>query len=128
MSPRSGIIALVAEDDPVVRMEAADILGDAGFDVLEASTAPLALAHLEGRTEVTLLVTDVAMPGPMNGLALAHEARRRFPQLGIILVSAHVPPEPGQMPEGARFLEKPYYANRLARVIREIGQNRAAVD
>nr|WP_246681626.1 response regulator [Methylobacterium sp. L1A1] len=120
------MIALVAEDDPVVRMEAADILEDAGFDVLEASTARLALAHLEGRKEVTLLVTDVAMPGPMNGLALAHEARRRFPQMGIIVVSAHVPPKPDQMPEGARFLEKPYHANRLARVIREFDQNRAA--
>ncbi len=66
MPHRSGLIALVAEVDPVVRMEAADILGDAGFDVLEASTVPLALAHLEGSAEVALLVTDVAMPGPVQ--------------------------------------------------------------
>lgn len=121
MPHRLGAVALVAEDDPMVRMEAADVLGDAGFDVLEASTSSLALAQLEQHPEVALLFTDVQMPGDFDGLALAHEARRRWPQMPIVVVSGKVTPQPSQMPEGARFLPKPYYASTLARVIRELG-------
>ncbi len=61
------------------------------------------------------------MPGPVNGLELAYEVRRRWPQIGIIVISAHVIPTPGQVPEGARFLDKPYCANRLTRLVHEIG-------
>lgn len=121
MPDRLGVVALVAEDNPMVRMEAADVLGDAGFDVLEASTASSALAQLEQNPEVALLFTDVQMPGIFDGLALAHEARRRWPQISIIVVSGEVSPQPAQLPERARFLSKPYYASALARVIRELG-------
>ncbi len=79
MTLKPGAVALVAEDEPLVRMEAADVLGEAGFDVLEASTTPAALAYLEMHPEITLLLTDVVMPGPIDGLALAHEVRRRWP-------------------------------------------------
>ncbi len=97
------------------------MLGDAGFDVLEASTAPAALAHLETRSGVALLFTDVLMPGSFDGLALAHEARRRWPEMPIVVVSGRVTPGPAQLPDRARFLSKPYYASTLARVIREMG-------
>lgn len=121
MPHKLGVVALVAEDDSVVRMEAADVLGDAGFDVLEASTSLAALVQLEQHPEVALLFTDVQMPGNFDGLALAHEARRRWPQMPIVVVSGKVTPTPAQLPDGARFLPKPYYAGTLARVIRELG-------
>lgn len=121
MTLKPGAVALVAEDEPLVRMEAADVLGDAGFDVLEASTTPAALAYLEMHPEITLLFTDVVMPGPIDGLALAHEVRRRWPGVKIIIASGRVTPDPAQLPDGARFLEKPYYANGLARIVRELG-------
>ncbi|MBE7202696.1 MAG: response regulator [Parafilimonas terrae] len=120
MTPKPGAVALVAEDEPLVRMEAADVLGDAGFDVLEASTTAGALAYLEQHPEITLLFTDVVMPGPINGLALAHEVRRRWPEVKIIIASGRVTPDPLELPEGAQFLEKPYYSNRLARMVREM--------
>ncbi|TNC09079.1 response regulator [Methylobacterium terricola] len=121
MPLKPGAVALVAEDEPLVRMEAADVLGDAGFDVLEASTTPAALAFLEMHPEITLLFTDVVMPGPIDGLALAHEVRRRWAEVKIIIVSGRVTPDPAQLPEGARFLEKPYDPNRVARMVREMG-------
>ncbi len=121
MPHRCGLVALVAEDDPMVRMEAADVLGDAGFDVLEASTTLSALNQLEQHPEVALLFTDVQMPGTFDGLALAHEARRRWPQMPIIVVSGKVTPDQVQLPDRARFLHKPYYDITLARMLRELG-------
>lgn len=120
MPHRLAVLALVAEDDPLIRMEAADALGDVGFDVLEAGTAAKALEQLEQHPEVALLFTDVQMPGPFDGLALAHEARRRWPQMPIIVVSGKATPSPAQLPEGARFLSKPYHSRVLERLIREV--------
>lgn len=121
MPHRLGALALVAEDDSLVRMEAADMLGDAGFDVLEASTGPAALAHLDRHSGVALLFTDVLMPGRFDGLALAHEARRRWSQMPIVIVSGRVNPSAAHLPERARFLSKPYDSHTLVRVIREMG-------
>ncbi|MFY9292127.1 MAG: response regulator [Methylorubrum rhodinum] len=114
-------VALVAEDEPLVRMETADILADAGFEVLEASTAPAALACLEEGRTITLLFTDVLMPGAFDGLALAYKVRRRWTHLPIVIVSGNVALTAAQMPDNARFLPKPYYARALARLIHDMG-------
>lgn len=121
MTLKPGAVALLADDEPLMRMEAADVLGNAGFVVLEASTTPEALAYLEQHPEITLLFTDVIMPGPINGLELAHEVRRRWPGVKIIVASGRVTPTPTQLPDGVRFLEKPYYASGLTRTLREMG-------
>ena len=71
-------VILVVEDEPLIRMNAAVLLEDEGYEVIEAATARAALAILEKRNgEVEALFTDVDMPGDMNGLELAGIVHRR---------------------------------------------------
>lgn len=78
---------LLVEDDPLIRWSGVDLLQEAGFDAVEAQDADEALSILESRSDVLLLVTDVDMPGSMDGLALASIVRRRWPDLQIIISS-----------------------------------------
>ena len=68
---------LVVEDEPLVRALAVDVLEEAGFDVLEAATADYALVVLEKREDICVLLTDVDMPGRLNGFQLAHIVQER---------------------------------------------------
>ncbi|MCD6070007.1 MAG: response regulator receiver protein, partial [Microvirga sp.] len=87
-SHRTPVILLV-EDEPLVRMAAADDLQDAGFHVLEAANADVALAVLESCSDdVQVLFTDIDMPGSMNGLALAESVQQRWPHISLLISSA----------------------------------------
>ena len=114
-------IVLVAEDEPLVRMVAVDILEDAGCAVLEAANAEAALSVLHQRSDVQVLLTDVEMPpGPLNGFDLARLTRERFPHIGVVVVSGKVRPSPDDLPTGARFVPKPYCAAKLIHVVQEV--------
>src|SRR5215204_3271789 len=113
-------IVLVAEDEPLVRMVAIDILEDAGWTVIEAANAEAALSVLNQRSDVQVLITDVEMPpGPLNGFDLARLTHEQFPQVSVIIVSGKVRPRPGDLPSGARFVQKPYSATTLTRLVHE---------
>jgi CheY-like chemotaxis protein len=75
MSNRRAVV-LVVEDEPLVRFGAMDALQDAGFEVVEAGNADAALAVLSTRDDITVLFTDINMPGSMNGLELAGEVHK----------------------------------------------------
>ena len=111
---------LVVEDEPLVRMLAADILEEAGFDVVEASSAPAALSILERRTDVKALFTDIDMPGGMNGLELAGIVHSRWPDIAIIVTSGVYRPAADNLPSDGVFIGKPYAAQAPVRVIREM--------
>src|SRR5215211_9036195 len=114
-------IVLVAEDEPLVRMVAVDILEDAGWTVIEAVDAEAALSVLNERSDVQVLVTDVEMPPrPLDGIDLARLTRERFPHIGVVIVSGKVRPSPGDLPSGARFVPKPYCATKLTRVVQDV--------
>ncbi|MEH3147370.1 MAG: response regulator [Methylobacterium frigidaeris] len=115
--PPTIAVALVAEDEALLRMEAADTLADAGFTVLEMATADAALRYLEERDGVDLLFTDVHMPGRLDGLALAREVARRWPRIAIVVCSGVTRPGPGDLPPGARFIDKPYSPELVRRVL-----------
>jgi two-component system, response regulator PdtaR len=102
-------IVVVAEDQLLVRMFASDFLDDAGYKVFEAAHADDALLLLDARPDVQVLMTDVEMAGgSMNGFELAQQARERWPRLGIVVMSGRAAPAPGDLPEGAVFIPKPY--------------------
>src|ERR1700710_2945283 len=98
---------LIVEDEMMLRMRAADIVEDAGFRPVEAVNADEAMSILESRSDISLLFTDIQMPGSMDGLKLAHAVHDRWPAIKIILVSGQVNPSDAERPGGSRFFGKP---------------------
>jgi len=85
------IRALVVEDEVLIRIHLAEELRDAGFEVFEACDASEAQRYLRESGDIQLLVTDVSMPGEMNGVALAQWAANKISGIKIIIVSSNVP-------------------------------------
>jgi two-component sensor histidine kinase/CheY-like chemotaxis protein len=98
---------LIVEDEMVLRMRAVDIVEDAGFRPVEAVNADEAISILESRSDISLLFTDIQMPGSMDGLKLAHAVHDRWPGIKIILVSGRVKPSETERPADSRFFGKP---------------------
>jgi two-component sensor histidine kinase len=91
----------------LLRMRAVDIVEDAGFSPVQAVNADQALSILESRSDISLLFTDIQMPGSMDGLKLAHAVHDRWPAIKIILVSGQVNPSDAERPADSRFFGKP---------------------
>ncbi|MGH1570703.1 response regulator [Methylobacterium sp. P31] len=104
--------AIVAEDEPLIRMQAVTMLDALGFEVLEADCAHITLHHLERSERVSLLYTDARMPGGMSGFDLAHTVALRWPETGIIVCSGWEQDIEG-LPEDAHFIAKPCTEQRL---------------
>jgi CheY-like chemotaxis protein len=114
-------VVLLVEDEPLVRMTAADELEEAGFQVLEAANADVALKVLEVRSdEVQVLFTDVDMPGSMDGLALAEQVHARWPHVLLLISSGYARPHPDEIPDHGQFVPKPYIGATLVRHIHEM--------
>lgn len=110
---------LVVEDDGLIRMDLVDTLSDCGFNVLEAANADQAL-HVLGGSRVAALLTDIDMPGSMNGIGLAQIASERWPEVKIIVISGRYSPAQGSLPDGARFISKPISENVIARAMADL--------
>ena len=102
---------LIVEDDQLLRLLTVDIVEDAGFTALQADSADEAVAILEARSDIALLLTDINMPGSIDGLKLAHAVRNRWPPIKIIIVSSRVPD--CVLPTDSRFFIKPYHGEEL---------------
>ena len=76
---KTWIAALVVEDDALVRFDLAQTLEAEGYKTFEAADAAEAIAVLEAHSEITVVFTDIQMPGTMDGLALSHYVRKRWP-------------------------------------------------
>jgi two-component sensor histidine kinase/DNA-binding NarL/FixJ family response regulator len=98
---------LIVEDEMILRMRAVDIVEDAGFRPVEAVNADDAMSILESRSDISLLFTDIQMPGSIDGLKLAHAVHDRWPSIKIILVSGQVKPSDAERPADSRFFGKP---------------------
>jgi len=116
---------LVVEDDDRVRDAVLGMLESLGYRVLYASNGPEALEILEDGEEVDLLFSDIVMPRGMTGVELAREARRRRPDMKILLTSGFAGGRSGREPSTTpqtgefAFLPKPYTVSDLARRLRE---------
>jgi CheY-like chemotaxis protein len=115
------ILVLVAEDEELVRLVVTEVLRDAGFEVMEAEHAEAALSVLEQHAaRVHVLFTDIQMPGPMDGLALAHHTSKNWPRIAMLITSARPHPDRAKFPEKSRFLAKPYSHSHVVHHIREL--------
>src|SRR5258707_15153422 len=77
-------VVLIVEDEFLLRMDAVDMIAAAGFEVGEAANADDAIEILESRRDITVVFTDIQMPGSMDGLKLAHAVRGRWPPIKIV--------------------------------------------
>ena len=113
-------VVLIVEDEFLLRMDAVDMILAAGFEVVEAANADEAIEILEARRDITVVFTDIQMPGSMDGLKLARAVRGRWPPIKIIATSGHLHVMESDLPEGGRFLPKPYNALQVTGVLREL--------
>jgi CheY-like chemotaxis protein len=108
---------LVVEDEPLIRLGLVSTIEDAGYEVIEAISADDAIRQLERADDVRLILTDVDMPGSMDGIRLAGYVRRRWPPIQLVVISGKVGVTPGELPEGARFISKPYQESVLLNLV-----------
>ena len=113
-------VVLVVEDEMVLRMRAVDIVEDAGFVPIEAVSADEAMQILESRDDISLLFTDIQMPGSMDGLKLAHAAHARWPHIKIVLVSGQIAVTDADKPDESRFFPKPLEIERMVAELQEM--------
>jgi CheY-like chemotaxis protein len=109
---------LVVEDEMMIRMNTVEMVEDAGYASLEAADADGAVAMLESRSDIALIVTDIQMPGSMDGVELAQAVHRRWPSIKIIVVSGLN--EPINLPADCRFFGKPLEAGDMISEMRSM--------
>jgi CheY-like chemotaxis protein len=115
-----GPVVLIVEDEFLLRFDAANMIEAAGFEVVEAANADEAIEILEARRDITVVFTDIQMPGSMDGLKLARAVRGRWPPIKIVATSGHLNVGEPDLPEGGRFLPKPYSPGQVTGVLREL--------
>jgi CheY-like chemotaxis protein len=108
-------VVLVVDDEPLLRMVAADYLTDAGFEVVEAGSADEAMRVLEERQDISVLFSDIQMPGTMDGVSLATLVASKWPCIKVLLTSGNISPSARSLPPKVLFLAKPYRVHRLIR-------------
>jgi CheY-like chemotaxis protein len=114
------LAVLVVEDDAFVRLDAVDIVTDAGLKVYEAADADEAIRLLEQHDDIGILFTDIEMPGSMDGLKLAHAVRNRWPPVRIIIASGQFKLCADEMPRESAFFAKPYRSQQITGALREM--------
>jgi len=110
---------LVVEDELLIRLNAVQMIEEAGFEAIEAANADEAIRILESRSDIRIVFTDVQMPGSIDGLKLAHAVRNRWPPIKLIVTSGHVAVDESALPAGGRFFSKPYQPSEITRTLHE---------
>lgn len=111
-------LVLIVEDDAFIRAMAADSLEEEGFEVLEALCADYALSVLQSRTNISVLFTDVTMPGTLNGFDLARLVAAAYPEICVPVSSGALPKGFDVEASETRFVAKAYRMTDIVQVIR----------
>ena len=124
-TPRSaqGETVLVVDDEPTVRMLAAEVLTELGYTTIEAEDGRSGLAVLNSSRRVDLLITDVGLPGGMNGRQVADAARRARPGLKVLFITGYAENavlSHGHLDPGMHILTKPFAMDDLGRRVKSI--------
>ena len=108
---------LIVEDEVLIRLEVVDFFEDAGYEVHEAGGADEAIKLLTRYPHIGVVITDVQMPGSMDGLRLSHYIRDRYPPVLLAIVSGHANLGEGDLPTNCFFMSKPFDLKRMLRKI-----------
>ena len=120
---KQGETVLVVDDEPSVRMLVTDMLQELGYTALEAPDGPAALNILRTGKRIDLLVSDVGLPGGLNGRQVAQEARAYQPHVKVLFITGYAESavlRDGELPPGMHALSKPFAMEDLAREIRAL--------
>jgi CheY-like chemotaxis protein len=101
-------VVLVVEDDGLLQLAALELVEAAGLVGLSAANSDEAISILEDRQDIHIVLTDVEMPGSMDGVKLSHFIRNRWPPIHLIIVSGRAMLSESQIPPGTKFFSKPY--------------------
>jgi CheY-like chemotaxis protein len=118
-----GEVVLVIDDEPTIRMLVAELLAESGYSVIEAPDGPTGLQVLESNARIDLLITDVGLPGGMNGRQVADAARVTRPNLKVLFITGYAENavmRKGRLEKGMYVMTKPFQVDILADRIREI--------
>nr|WP_318781085.1 PAS domain S-box protein [Brevundimonas goettingensis] len=118
-----GETVMVIDDEETVRMLVAEVLGDAGYHVLEAPDGPSGLEILRSDARIDLLITDVGLPGGMNGRQVADAAREVRPDLKVLFVTGYAENAAvgnGHLDPGMEVMTKPFVMAALGDKVREM--------
>ena len=116
---------LVVDDEPTIRMLAVEVLEELGYQVIDCGDGPSALKVLETDQRIDLLITDVGLPGGMNGRQLADAARLSRPDLKIIFITGYAENAVlgnGQLSPGMQLITKPFAMEALGQKARNLIQ------
>jgi DNA-binding NtrC family response regulator len=116
MSSRQPIV-LVIDDEPLIEMEAVDLFHDLGYEAIGVRNADEAMLILRARDDVSLVFTDIEMPGTMNGLLLATTLEAIWLHIQVLITSGRTAPPDEALLGSARFLPKPYDAIQIERAL-----------
>lgn len=118
----TGPVVLVVEDEAMIRMTLVCELEDAGFVVIGAKNADVAMAIITDRSDIVVVVTDVRMPGSVDGFGLAAWMREHAASVPIVITSglAELPDIAAINPAIARIVAKPYRSQEVAAWVREL--------
>ena len=114
---------LVIDDEETVRMLVSDVLGEAGYHVLQAAEGSAGLKILESELPVDLLITDVGLPGGLNGRQVADAARLRRPDLKVLFVTGYAENAAvgnGLLAHGMSVMTKPFAMSTLTTRVRDV--------
>jgi DNA-binding NtrC family response regulator len=120
MTGRSPHVVLIVEHDELLKSLTVDIMEDAGLVALQASDADEAVAILEARPDIALLLTSITMPSGMDGLSLAHLVAERWPAVRIVVASSQIRLAGPGLPKNSSFFLKPYDAQKMISEIRSL--------
>jgi len=114
-------VILTVEDEPLVSQFLGWVLEDAGYEVVATANADDAIEVLESRSDIRLVITDINMPGSMDGLKLAAAVKGRWPPIKIIVSTGMGKPKDEDMPAHSQFLSKPHVPDRVLAAVRHSG-------
>jgi signal transduction histidine kinase/CheY-like chemotaxis protein len=119
----AGEVVLVIDDEPTVRMLVTEVLQEGGYAAIEAADGPTGLRVLQSSAKIDLLITDVGLPGGMNGRQIADAARSLRPNLKVLFITGYAENAivgNGHLEPGMQVMTKPFAMDMLARKIREM--------
>jgi CheY-like chemotaxis protein len=122
-APASGETILIVDDDPAVRMLITEALGDVGYTMIEVTDGAAGLKVLRSDVRIDLLVTDVGLPGGLNGRQMADAARLGRPDLKVLFITGYAESAAigkDELEPGMHLMTKPFTMAALAGRVRAV--------